>query len=243
MKKTLSALVISSLLFGANVQAAALNAAQEKEVRALVRDTLVSNPEILEEAIMALQTKKADEQQAQFRQALASEHDALYNDAASPRIGAKDAKLVLVSFTDYNCPYCKRFDPLLEKITEQYPDVAVIIKPLPFKGESSAKASQAVLSVWKEDPKAFLALHQRLMQKKTMLDNASIEDAMKSTNTSKIKLTDDSLKTLQNNLELSRKLGIQGTPATVIGDTILPGAVDYDQLEIIVKEQLTKVKK
>ena len=93
--------------FGANVQAAALNAAQEKEVRALVRDTLVSNPEILEEAIMALQTKKADEQQAQFRQALASEHDALYNDAASPRIGAKDAKLVLVSFTDYNCPYCK----------------------------------------------------------------------------------------------------------------------------------------
>lgn len=113
MKKTLSVLVISSLLFGANVQAAALNAAQEKEVRALVRDTLVSNPEILEEAIMALQTKKADEQQAQFRQALASEHDALYNDAASPRIGAKDAKLVLVSFTDYNCPYCKRFDPLL----------------------------------------------------------------------------------------------------------------------------------
>lgn len=100
-----------------------------------------------------------------------------------------------------------------------------------------------MLSVWKEDPKAFLALHQRLMQKKTMLDNASIEDAMKSTNTSKIKLTDDSLKTLQNNLELSRKLGIQGTPATVIGDTILPGAVDYDQLEIIVKEQLAKVKK
>lgn len=243
MKKLLSALVVSSLLLGTNVQAAALNTAQENEVRALIRDTLVKNPEILEEAILALQAKKTQAQQTQFRDALASEHNALYNDAASPRIGAKDAKLVLVSFTDYNCPYCKRFDPLLEKITEQYPDVAVIIKPLPFKGESSAKASQAVLSVWKEDPKAFQALHQRLMQKKTMLDNASIEDAMKSTNTSKIKLTEESLKVLQNNLELSRKLGIQGTPATIVGDTIIPGAVDYPQLEEIIKDQLAKVKK
>lgn len=243
MKKTLSALVISSLLFGANVQAAALSADQEKEVRALVRDTLIKNPEILEEAITALQAQKADEQQTQFRTALNAEHDALYNDAASPRIGAKDAKLVLVSFTDYNCPYCKRFDPLLEQITKDYPEVAVVIKPLPFKGESSAKASQAVLSVWKEDPKAFLALHQRLMQKKTMLDNASIDDAMKTTNTSKVKLTDESLKALQNNLELSRKLGIQGTPATVVGDMVIPGAVDYAQLEVIVKEQLAKVKK
>lgn len=243
MKKTLSALVISSLLLGANVQAAALSADQEKEVRALVRDTLIKNPEILEEAITALQAQKADEQQAQFRTALKAEHDALYNDAASPRIGAKDAKLVLVSFTDYNCPYCKRFDPLLEQITKDYPEVAVVIKPLPFKGESSAKASQAVLSVWKEDPKAFLALHQRLMQKKTMLDNASIDDAMKTTNTSKVKLTDDSLKALQNNLDLSRKLGIQGTPTTVVGDMVIPGAVDYAQLEVIVKEQLAKVKK
>ena len=99
------------------------------------------------------------------------------------------------------------------------------------------------MSVWKEDPKAFLALHQRLMQKKTMLDSASIDDAMKSTNTSKIKLTEESLQALQNNLDLSRKLGIQGTPATVVGDTILPGAVDYAQLEVIVKEQLAKVKK
>ena len=41
------------------VQAAALSADQEKEVRALVRDTLIKNPEILEEAITALQAQKA----------------------------------------------------------------------------------------------------------------------------------------------------------------------------------------
>ena len=48
-------------------------------------------------------------------------HEALFNDPASPRIGAKQAKLTLVNFTDYNCPYCKQLDPLLEKIVMKYP--------------------------------------------------------------------------------------------------------------------------
>lgn len=39
----------------------------------------------------------------------------LFNDPNSPRTGAKEPKLTIVSFTDYNCPYCKQFDPLLEK--------------------------------------------------------------------------------------------------------------------------------
>ncbi len=39
----------------------------------------------------------------------------LFNDPNSPRTGAKAPKLTIVSFTDYNCPYCKQFDPMLEK--------------------------------------------------------------------------------------------------------------------------------
>lgn len=42
----------------------------------------------------------------------------LFNDPASPRTGATSPKLTIVSFTDYNCPYCKQFDPMLEKIVQ-----------------------------------------------------------------------------------------------------------------------------
>jgi protein-disulfide isomerase len=42
-------------------------------------------------------------------------YDFLFNDPNSPRIGAKNPKLTLVVFTDYNCPYCKKFDPYLER--------------------------------------------------------------------------------------------------------------------------------
>lgn len=87
-------------------------------------------------------------------------HAALFNDPASPRIGAKHPKLTLVNFTDYNCPYCKQLDPMLEKIVQKYPDVAVIIKPLPFKGESSILAARIALTTWREHPQQFLALHE-----------------------------------------------------------------------------------
>jgi protein-disulfide isomerase len=43
-------------------------------------------------------------------------------------------------------------------------------------------------------------------------------------------------------MELAEKLGVQGTPATLIGDQMLPGAVSYEELEAMVKQQLAKVK-
>jgi protein-disulfide isomerase len=52
-----------------------------------------------------------------------------------------------VVFTDHNCPYCKKFDPYLEKIVEKYPDVAVIFKLLPWRSESSMTAARDALTV------------------------------------------------------------------------------------------------
>lgn len=157
MKKTMLAVLFSSLVLGATAHAAPLTADQEAQVRKLVRDTLVENPEILEEAIVALQAKQGEKQQAQMKQVLKDQHDALFNDPTSPRIGSKDAKLVLVNFTDFNCPYCKRFDPLLEEMVKKNPDVAVVIKYLPFKGnfvgifaisdDVMARKSKSVLSI------------------------------------------------------------------------------------------------
>ena len=81
----------------------------------------------------------------------------LFNDPNSPRTGATSPKLTIVSFTDYNCPYCKQFDPMLEKIVHDNPDVQLIIKLLPFKGQSSVNAAKAALSTWQQAPDQFWA--------------------------------------------------------------------------------------
>ncbi|EGT4255340.1 DsbA family protein [Citrobacter amalonaticus] len=165
-------------------------------------------------------------------------HEALFNDPASPRIGAKQAKLTLVNFTDYNCPYCKQLDPLLEKIVMKYPDVAVIVKPLPFKGESSVLSARTALTTWREHPQQFLALHEKLMQKKGYHTDVSIKQAQEKAGASPVTLDEKSNETLSTNLQLARLVGVQGTPATIVGDELLPGAVSWEVLEEVVKEKL-----
>ncbi|MEY0162386.1 DsbA family protein [Providencia rettgeri] len=243
MKKTILAVLFSSLMIGSVAQAAPLSADQEAQVRKLVRDTLVENPEILEEAIVALQAKQGEKQQAQMKETLKVEHDALFNDPTSPRIGKKDAKLVLVNFTDFNCLFCKRFDPQLMDLVKKYPDdVAVVIKYLPFKGQTSMDSAQLTMTLWQEDPKAFEALHHKFMQKQGMLSDANIKDALKATGNDKLKASDKSRDGIRTNMILAEKLGVNGTPATLVGDEMIPGAIDAQQFEAVVKEQLAKLK-
>ncbi|HDR2892819.1 TPA: DsbA family protein [Enterobacter asburiae] len=166
----------------------------------------------------------------------------LFNDPYSPRTGAKEPKLTIVSFTDYNCPYCKQFDPMLEKIVRDNPDVQLIIKLLPFKGQSSVNAAKAALSTWRQQPDKFWPLHQRLMMKKGYHDDASIAAAQVKTGTDSIRTDEKTMDSLKMNLILSQVLNIQGTPATIIGDQMVAGAIPYDDLEALVKEQLTQAR-
>ncbi|MBB1202649.1 DsbA family protein [Enterobacteriaceae bacterium 89] len=166
--------------------------------------------------------------------------DLLFNDPNTPAMGAKNPRLTLVSFTDYNCPYCKQFDPELEKIVHKYPEVRLVVKLLPFRSESSANSARIALTAWRQQPDQFWALHQRLMAKKGYHDDASILSAQQKTGTEAIKADGQSGETLQMNLILSQVLGVQGTPATLVGKTMVPGAIPYDELEALVKEELAK---
>ena len=166
----------------------------------------------------------------------------LFNDPYSPRTGAKEPKLTIVSFTDYNCPYCKQFDPMLEKIVRDNPDVQLIIKLLPFKGQSSVNAAKAALSVWRQQPDTFWPQHQRLMMKKGYHDDASIAAARVKTGTDNIATDEKTMDSLKMNLILSQVLNIQGTPATIIGDQMVAGAIPYDDLEELVKAQLASAR-
>ena len=178
--------------------------------------------------------------QAQENDAQAQLTELIFNDPASPRKGAEQPALVIVNFTDYNCPYCKQFDPMLEKIVHDYPQVQLIVKLLPFRGESSMTSARVALTTWRQQPDKFWALHQRLMAKKGNHDDASILSAQQKTQTAAVKADAQSTDSVKMNLILSQVLGIQGTPATIVGDQMVAGAIGYDDLEALVKEQLAK---
>lgn len=165
MKTTL----LTFLLLSASLTASAsspLTPAQEARVQALVQETLLSHPEILIAAADKLDRQNARAEQESLKQVLSQYGDFLFHDPHSPRIGAQKPKLTLVVFTDHNCPYCKKFDPYLEKIVEKYPDVAVIFKFLPWRSESSMTAARDALTLWRTHPEQFAKFNAILMAKK-----------------------------------------------------------------------------
>ncbi|MCF7741608.1 DsbA family protein [Aeromonas veronii] len=245
MKPTLSALTLlaslSAALLAPALHAAPFTPEQEARIKELIRETLIANPKILDEAAESWEKQNAVAQEAQLGNFIKGNKDVLFNSATSPRLGAKNPKLTLVLFTDYNCPYCKQFDPQLTKLLKAYPDdLGLVIKLLPFKGQSSAKAAQYSLTLWQQDPARFLTLHDKLMSKQGMLTEADINKALAATGNTALKPAAKATEELRNSLRIGTILGVQGTPATLIGNQLVPGAIPYEELEQLVKAELAK---
>ena len=220
--------------------APALTAAQEARVQELVQETLLKHPEILAAAAEKLDQQDAQANQQVVNKVIADNADFLFRDANSPRIGAEHPRLTLVVFTDYNCPYCKKLDPYLEKIVAKYPDVAVIYKFLPYRSESSVTAARDALTVWRAHPQQFIKFNDILMVKKGYHDDASIMAAKQKAGVVVDKPDSQSFETIKKSLALAQQLGIQGTPATLIGNELLAGWVPFEQFDAMVSDALKK---
>lgn len=231
-------LILSMALFCSTTAfaAAPFTPEQESRIKEMIRDTLVENPSILAEAADSYNKLAEQAKKDEVAQVVKQNNNTLYEDPASPRLGASNPALTLVYFTDYNCVFCKKFEGELNRLMKEHPDVAVVIKPLPYRSESSLTAARLALTVWEKQPQNFVALHERLMAKKGNHDDGSIAESLKKVGISEIKPEQKSQDTVNINLSLAQNLGVQGTPATLVGNTLVSGAVPYEELERVVTE-------
>lgn len=247
MKKlfsTLSLILItaSTMLISAPSLAAPLDTAQQQQVRELIRSTLVENPEILVESLNEMRKREMEVQQNVRKAGLESNKAELFNNPDDPFIGNPNGKLSMVYFADFNCGFCKRQDPILEKMVQTYPDLKIIFKELPVLGPSSREAAELILAAYKTDKKTYKKLQQRLMAKPGAHDTASITAAIQAEGLdveALRKKVDAKVKAqIDNNLRLASELGIRGTPAMVFTDEIVGGFTDADQLSDKIKARL-----
>nr|WP_236757840.1 DsbA family protein [Aeromonas cavernicola] len=225
-----------------SLSAAPFTPEQETRIKALIRETLIANPKILDEAADAWEQQNSDAQASQLGNVIKGNKDVLFSSATSPRFGAKNPKLTLVLFTDYNCGYCKQFDPQLNRLLKEHPnDLGLVIKLLPFKGPTSAKAAQYTLTLWQQAPARFLALHDQLMSKQGILTETDINKALAATDNVALNVEGKATEELRNSLRVATLLGVQGTPATLIGNQLVAGALSYEELAQLVKDELAKL--
>jgi protein-disulfide isomerase len=205
-----------------------------------VRQFLLDNPRIVIEAIEAYQAEAERDQLAAAEKAIERRADQLYNDKASPVSGNPNGDITIVEFLDYNCGFCKSVQSTVEAVLKSDGKIRLVNKELPVVGgESSVLAARAALAAARQGK--YEALHDRLMQAKTRIDMAAIEREAAAAGIDIARLKRDMdepaiRKQIEDNLELSRAVGVTGTPAFIIGGKLVPGAIGEATLRKLIAE-------
>lgn len=216
---------------------AELSPAEKLRFESLIREYLMNNPEVILQAVQKLKEREAAQAKTRSREAIAENAAALFDDPDSPQIGPADAPVTLVEFLDYQCGYCKKMFPILHELAERRDDLRIVFKDLPFLGPKSRVAARAALAAQRQD--AYYAFHEAVMTMRGQLSKARLLDVAASLGLDVDRLERDMADPaidarIDGNVALARALGIGGTPALVVGETLIPGAVGYDQLARLV---------
>ena len=212
---------------------------QAEEIKGYVREYILGNPEIIAEAITLLQNKqetnKSDRQKRNLQQ-LQSE---LRNPPEQTIIGNPDGKVTVVEFFDYNCGYCKSmFETVLETL-QGNADLRLVLIEFPILGPNSLVASKAALAARKQD--LYGPFHQALMSHRGGIDEATVMTLARgvgiNVNQLKLDMKDPELdEIIEKNRSFAQKLEINGTPAFIIGDALIPGAVPAEQFNELINQ-------
>jgi len=202
-----------------------------------IRDYLMANPEVLVEAMQELERKQDSQQSSQAQKAIQENRSALLSDPETPIAGNPDGDVTIVEFSDYQCPYCKRAHSAVKSVLASDSKVKLVFKDLPILGEPSRIAAFAALAARAQNK--HLAFHDALMESNGKLDRDRIMEITGSVGLDVAKLQKDmddpKLKEIiERNMALASALGVRGTPAFVIGNQFVPGAVDADTLKQLI---------
>ena len=212
---------------------------QKQAVEGIIHDYLLSHPEFLIEVAHAAQEKIKQDKAADARQAIATYRQELMADATSPVGGNPDGDVTIVEFFDYRCPYCKQVEPALEALIRQDAKIRIIYKEFPVLGAESVYASRMALAAAKQDK--YLAFHNAMMATKGQITDKVILQVAATAGVdigrAKADMTGAAVKDIiQRNYSLAEALDINGTPAFIIGDVLVPGATDIDGLKKLVAD-------
>jgi RNA polymerase sigma factor (sigma-70 family) len=157
------------------------------------------------------------------------------SDAQAPSLGDPKSRLTITVFTEFQCAFCWLFAARLESLAQLYPgQVRIELRnfPLPMhtKAELAAEAALAAHEqgkFWPMHDELFANQntidreHLRALAQKLGLDVARFDQAL-----------DDGHERarIHSDIELGKRVGVRGVPATVIGDELVPGALPLEEL-------------
>ena len=186
----------------------------------------------------ALESRQKAKAQADAVARIADARDLLfaseYDHVVNP-----DGRVPVVEFFDYNCGFCKRAQPAVADLAATDPRARVIYKEFPILGEASVHAARAAIAAKMQG--RYMALHDLMMGHRGGLDAATVKRLAGEAGLDVARLERDMADPrvdaeLDLNMEVAARLDIRGTPTFIIGDQLVPGAIDRPTMGAMVSE-------
>jgi protein-disulfide isomerase len=239
MKSFLAMAAAAALAFcGISAASAAeFTPAQKDEIGAVVKDYLIAHPEVLRQALDALD-KHEKEAAAEAREKIvADQASLLFSSPHQATVGNPKGGATLVEFFDYNCHYCKGALPDIGRLMKDDPNLKVVLKDFPVLGPDSVEAARVAIAVRNQlTGDKFWQFHQKLLGMHGPVGKAEALAVAKEMGVDMDRLSKDmaspEVKTsIEEVMRMADALQINGTPSFVVGQEVVIGAVGYDQLK------------
>ncbi len=175
--------------------------------------------------------------------------------ANGPSFGPVSAKVTIVIFSDFECPYCREFAKTIrDNIPKKYSnDVRVVFEDFPLDAihKWARAAAEAAHCIANQKPEAFWAFHDWIFEHQQEVNQSNIRekalDLAKSQNLDPAQVgscmdTHATAQEVASNLAAGRLLQIQQTPTVFVNGRTIPGAVPWSTLDTVIQMELNRPK-
>lgn len=195
---------------------------QVQEIQKIVHDYLVKQPEVLIEVQNAYRTKQESKLAQKAKAAISINAKKIFENKISPSYGNHEGAVTIVEFLDYQCAHCRDMATIIQDVLKDNDNVHFVVKELPIFGASSNFAARAAVASSFQDENKFRTFHLKILNHKKPLTNDNVLEMAKDSDLDvaklKVDMEKDEVKNhIKDNFKLAQEIGLQGTPAFIIG--------------------------
>ena len=213
------------------------NTANQQVIEHMIEQYIRSHPEVIEQSLQALETKRQEEEKQRAKTAIATRQNDLLHDPTSPVSGNPSGDVTVVEFFDYRCGYCKRAAGAVTQLQKEDARVRIVYKDFPILGEASELAAKAALASRAQGKHQ--VFHEALFTAKGDITRDTILTVAGEVGLDAKRLEADMANpewqlVIERNRALAKDLGITGTPGFIVGTELVPGALDVNGLKELI---------
>jgi protein-disulfide isomerase len=168
-------------------------------------------------------------------------------DGGRPARGSKDAPVEIIEFSDFQCPFCQRANPTVQRVLSTYGDrIKFVYRHYPLANHPNARPA-AEASACAQDQGKFWEYHDRLFANPTKLTDADLKQhaAAIGLDTAAFNTCVDSrahAAGVEADIAAANELGVTGTPAFFVNGRSLEGAQPFEAFKQVIDEELARAK-